>query len=294
MRYPPGHPYHPESIDLAFEITSSGNPYDPDPAADLGDAPDSTNTSGLAMTAYPGVNANFPTVYVAGSPPPGPIHWQPLAVAYLGPMVSLELEADTGQDQDILNNINPPADTPDQDSAPVGGDDGVVNMPIALPHCQFTSFDYLVNVVNPGFGLLYVNVWFDWNRDGDWDDIQMCGAKLVPEWAVQNQVLFNLPVGISQITTPGFMCWHPNPGIDDPIWMRITVSEKVWTGLAYAGMVGNGGSCVPGGYTFGETEDYYFAPNTSPQQCDADLDNSGFVNFLDFAILANDWLEFLP
>jgi len=171
MTYPPGHPcYPPEmSVDLAFEITTTGDPCNPDPSADLGDAPDSTNGSGNVMTAYPGVDANFPTVYVAGSPPPGPIHWQPLAAAHLGQTVSLELEADVfPPDQDGLSNIDPPLDSADQDSQLVGGDDGVLNMPLNLPHCKYTTFNYQVNVTNPAFGKLFVNVWFDWNRDGDW------------------------------------------------------------------------------------------------------------------------------
>ncbi len=49
------------------------------PYADLGDAPDSSNTSGALMTAYPkngppGILARFPTVFGTGSPPDGPLH----------------------------------------------------------------------------------------------------------------------------------------------------------------------------------------------------------------------------
>src|SRR5690606_16704945 len=43
------------------------------PFQDYGDAPDSTNSAGAAMTAYPGVNAAFPTA-VQASGPPGPVH----------------------------------------------------------------------------------------------------------------------------------------------------------------------------------------------------------------------------
>lgn len=44
--------------------------------SDLGDAPDSTNSFGaMVMTAYPwGVQADYPSVYLAGSPPHGPLH----------------------------------------------------------------------------------------------------------------------------------------------------------------------------------------------------------------------------
>jgi hypothetical protein len=291
MIYPLGHPSHPNSIDLAFEITTSGDPCNPYPVADLGDAPDSTNTSvGTTMTAYPGVDANYPTVHVVGSPPPGPIHWQPMALAHLGPAVSLELEADIfPPDQDGLANIDPPTDIADQD----GSDDGVLNMPLNLPYCKWTTFDYQVNVINPNFNKLYVNVWADWNRDGDWDDTVTCGSKTVPEWAVQNQILFNLPAGLNQITTPAFLSWHPNPGTDDPIWMRITLAEKSWDGGNYPGMVGNGGSGPAAGYKYGETEDYYFTPDTSCQEC-PDLNCDSTVNFVDLAIFANKWLQTCP
>lgn len=291
MIYPPMHPYYPNSIDLAFEITTSGDPCDPDPAADLGDAPDSTNTSvGTTMTAYPGIDANYPTVYVVGSPPAGPIHWQPGVLAYLGPAVSLELEADVfPPDQDGLANIDPPLDNADQD----GADDGVLNMPLNLPYCKWTTFDYQVNIINPNFNKLYVNVWFDWNRDGDWDDTVFCGTESVPEWAVQNQMLFNLPAGLNQVTSSAFRSWHPNPGTDEPVWMRITLAEKSWDGGDYPGMAGNGGSGPAAGYSYGETEDYYFTPDTSCQEC-PDLNCDSVVNLLDLAIFASKWLQTCP
>jgi len=82
---------------------------------EFGDAPDSTNTwNNAQMTAYTSVLANFPTVWLAGSPPYGPCHYN--FYARLGTEISGEQEADTGYDQDGINNIIPPSDTPDQDS----------------------------------------------------------------------------------------------------------------------------------------------------------------------------------
>ncbi len=245
------------SWDLSFELIS--NPKTPtDPNMDLGDAPDSTNNFGVPMTAYPGIRANYPTVYETGSPPYGPIHWYPHDVAYLGNSVSLEAEADIGRDSDGLNNIIPYADLSDKDA-----DDGVLNMPLDLPACGLIKFDYLVNVASPDVNL-YVNVWLDWNRDGDWNDsFQGCYYfnSMYPtfEWVVQNQLLTGLSVGTHQITTPSFTCnsqlWRRNPlPVIEPIWMRITLSEKLYTGS------GAGGSGPPEGYSFGETEDYYFIP----------------------------------
>ena len=96
LRYPPGHPYHgyeENSIDMAFVITTQP---ETEPAMDLGDAPDSSNNHGSTMDAYPGVQANFPTVFNdgTGAGPYGPLHKLPETVAFLGEDVTLELEAD--------------------------------------------------------------------------------------------------------------------------------------------------------------------------------------------------------
>lgn len=84
---------------MCFAITGEA-PYNPQPESDLGDAPDSSNSiaGSPAMTAYPatGTQAFYPTVYVAGSPPHGPLHRWPVAVAHLGPVVTFEIEADIG------------------------------------------------------------------------------------------------------------------------------------------------------------------------------------------------------
>jgi hypothetical protein len=152
----------------------------PEPLHDLGDAPDSSNSFSNQMTAYPGVLGKYPTVYKLGSPPHGPLHIDPRKVAYLGELVTLESEADMGPDEDPVNNLDPPNDVSDKDVA----DDGV-QVPLTLPHCARTVFDYTVTVVNPPPGPLYVNVWFDWNRDGDWDDTPYCDDKVpAPEWSV--------------------------------------------------------------------------------------------------------------
>lgn len=228
--------------------------------ADLGDAPDSTNSWGAQMTAYPaggppGVVANFPTVYQIGSPPWGPMHLQPQAVAWLGQTVTLEMEADIGPDQDVVNNIQPVADTPNTDVA----DDGV-QVPLTLPHCTSTTFPFTVTVANNPVAVpLFVNVWFDWNRDADWDDGFQCpDGSAAPEWAVQNQPIGVLAPGPHVITSNPFVPYNLTPGQSQPIWMRIMVAEQPWApsgvGVGYAG----GGPAQ--GYAYGETEDYYFTP----------------------------------
>jgi hypothetical protein len=218
------------------------------------------------MTAYPlggpsGVTAHYPTVFNDGSGvgPYGPLHLNSYAVAHLGMQVSKENEADLGFDQDVFNNISPQTNSPNNDNY----DDGVV-LPINMPHCNWTTFDYNVNVISPGTNL-WVNVWCDWNRDGDWDDDTSTNPELacskgnVTEWAVQNQYLVNLPAGLNKITTTAFLSWHPDKS-DTEIWMRITLSEKPWIVGSAPGYRGNAGSGPKSGYGIGETEDYYFLP----------------------------------
>jgi len=196
---------------------------------DLGDAPDSSNSFGAAMTAYPpggppGIAANYPTVYQTGSPPYGPIHWQPTAIAFLGNAVTLENEADIGPDQDPTNNIIPAADQPDND----GADDGLL-LPLVFPHCFPAQFNYVVTVVGPMAAPLYVNAWCDWNRDGDWDDIMPCPLGPADEWAVQNEMVIVAGPGSYTFTSLPFLPWHPSMPTDpQPLWMRITLSEQQW------------------------------------------------------------------
>jgi len=258
---------------------------------DLGDAPDSTNNYDRNMNAYsnPGtVKANYPTVYYDGSGvgPFGPVHLNDQLVAHLGKGITLETEADTGTDEDGVNNILPSSNSFNNDK----GDDGVV-IPLNLPTCQWTTFEYSVNVVDPDVDL-WINVWFDWNRDGDWDDTLDCAQGPAPEWAVQNQFLFNLAIGPNQITTPAFFSWHPKNGREE-IWMRITLSEKPWKGGSNPDAKGNGGSGPQGKYLYGETEDYYFTPDVSSSICQ-DFNGDGVIDTEDLTDFTAEWLENCP
>jgi hypothetical protein len=284
-------------ISVSFE---GGEPPEPPTKTfDLGDAPDSTNNFSAIMAAYPkggplGIQASYPTVFNDGSGtgPYGPVHLYPLAVAHLGSTITNEAEADIGIDQDAVNNIIPLAKLSDLDQ----GDDGVI-FPLNMSHCRWTTFDYFVNVINPGTGL-WVNVWCDWNRDGDWDDDSstdstlVCPKGPVSEWAVQNQYLFNLAAGLHQITTPAFLSCHPK-NTPEQIWMRITLSERPWTGGSNPGTKGNGGSGPRTGYEYGETEDYYFTPKTSYTACE-DFNGDGVINLADLATFTSEWLENCP
>jgi len=250
MAYPKGHKYGGETLDLAFVITDGDQPL---AQRDLGDAPDSSNSvAGAKMLAYPsGVLANFPTVYQAGSPPYGPVHMYPRDMYYLGKWVSLETDADVGLDDDGFTNIDPASDIPDRD----GGDDGL-KLPVSMPFCQSTTLDYDVTMTGTSAQRPYVNVWCDWNRDGDWDDQVVCpdGAQ-VPEWAVQNHVISVTTPGTYTFTTPSFRSWYPTKDRIDPMWLRISIADRPWTATDTRSSTGGCGPAA--GYRYGETEDYY-------------------------------------
>ncbi len=261
-------------------------------APDLGDAPDGTNNSGnKPMYAYPSPPTRpgrFPTVYDDGSGtgPYGPVHLNETAVAFLGKTITGESEADTGPDEDASNNLGSAVNTPDLD----GGDDAV-NMPLVLPDCGWAKFQYQVTVIDPNVDL-WVNVWLDFDRDGDWDDTLECPDGPAREWAVQNQFLFNLPAGLNDVVTPGFRSVHPENARDE-IWMRITLSEQPWTGGSSPGVRFNAGSGPVEKYQIGETEDYFFTPEV-PDDADCplceDFNGDGVVDLDDLSDFTAQWL----
>ena len=243
---------------------------------DLGDAPDSTNhgtgtVAGTPMWAYPGVLAHFPTVYdptMPGNAPLGPIHWHARAWDgfWLGADVSIEGEADTGWDQDMNpsgNNIQP-----DQQISNRDADDGVTNVALQSPNsCDQTSVTFSATNASTQQVQEYINVWFDWNHDGDWDDTIQCfdlaGVTDVWEWAVRN-CLVTLDPGLNAKVTPGFLFMTPQSG--QTIWMRITLTTIPVSANSSGGPFlppadrGKGGSGPVGGYEYGETEDYELGP----------------------------------
>ena len=254
MDYPQRHRYAQTALGLAFVITSGDDTTAPH---ELGDAPDSSNSfTESKMTAYSdGTGGSFPTVYQAGSPPYGPIHQQPRDAFYLGTWVSLESEADLGPDDDGVNNLDPANDAANQDAA----DDGL-QLPVVMPHERLATVDYTLTVTNPLVKQIYVNLWCDWNRDGDWNDtIITDDGTALPEWAVQDEQPAVAGLGTYTFTSASFVCWHPAGWDDlDPIWVRLMVSEESWAEGAGMSLVGGAGPAD--GYQYGETEDYYLQP----------------------------------
>ncbi|MBS1253054.1 MAG: hypothetical protein MAG451_02099 [Anaerolineales bacterium] len=259
---------------------------------DLGDAPDSTNHKGIPMTTYPAaVNANFPSVFdPAIGLPQGPIHWKPAQDAWLGPRdapPSGERDADLKPDEDGRPNIDPFANRADQDRR----DNGVRRSELDLQHCEPTTFKYQVTVAGPERER-FVNVWFDWNRDGDWGDALDCPNVSANEWAVQNQVIILGP-GTHVLTTPIFLPHHPDPSHpDDPMWMRITLAERpIGAALATAAgdIIPTDGRGPATGYKYGETEDYLLGDVVSPVPPDVWVEKElRFVDFDDEEIEADE------
>jgi hypothetical protein len=129
-----------------------------------------------------------------------------------------------------------------------------------------SQFNYIVTVKS--VVQMFVNVWFDWNGDGDWDDTLQCaaGAAPSPEWAVQNQPVPIPGPGSFPMTTPQFMTWFPVTTPATDVWMRITIAEQPWIPPMPPVIVGYGGSGPQGGYKFGETEDYFLKFEFPPDQ----------------------------
>jgi hypothetical protein len=215
--------------------------------SDLGDAPDTTNSTTSGMTAYvSAVVAQFPTVYNATAPY-GPFH-NDIRLFNLGRGVTGEKQADVGFDTDGVNNIVPPANIADQDRA----DDGLVSPRTfaGLKHCVPTKMTYTVTYNGSAPIKVFFNLWSDWNRNGAWGGATQCNGALSSEWAVQNQIITLAP-GLNTFTSPAFLPWHA-PG-RAALWFRMTVSE---TPAAL-----DNGSGPAGGWKFGETEDYFLSPD---------------------------------
>lgn len=239
---------------------------------DLGDAPDSTNHAGVAMEAYPGVRANFPTVFdPAVSNPQGPAHARPRHF-HLGRRVDLEPDADLGP----APNIDPTAGDADKDRF----DDGAIPHAWNLTHCRPTTIDVRL-FVSPAAAawfrnterLGYLNGWLDANRDGDWADSARCAADglTLPPVALEH-IIIDQTIDVAALG-PGYhtisvqtgrVPW-PAAQAQQPAWVRLTLSERPsakvgnLSGVTY----GDGrGHALP--FRTGETEDYLMRPAGAP------------------------------
>ncbi len=147
------------------------------------------------------------------------------------------------------------------------GDDGWRNRNIKFVDCRKQTLTVRVTKA-PGATLnrMYLNVWFDGNRDGDWADIAPCQspdggpAQAAYEWIVQDHI-----VDMTAIPAGGYLDFQIdtervlNHTEGKRHWMRFTLSEA----RAVAGPAGaypDGRGPHPGSYQFGETEDVLQTP----------------------------------
>ncbi len=226
---------------------------------DLGDAPSSGNAAGAVMTAYPGVQANFPTVF--NSPVPGPLHWASGSFIFgpgdsqLGVLASAEGDADTGYDENPTNNLQPLLNVADLDQP----DDGLAFPGVVTP-CMpviLNIHGFIPGITPPPWNRL-VNLWIDGNADGDWADVHTCiTAGDAPEWAWQNIVA---PAPSAFALALPTMIYQNAPG--DPFWIRVSIAELPPPPDPVSGFPDGRGPV--NGYAYGETEDYLY-PQTNFQ-----------------------------
>ena len=117
---------------------------------------------------------------------------------------------------------------------------------------------------------MYLNVWFDGNRDGDWADIARCAdpdggpAQASYEWIVQDYI-----IDMAAIPPGGFLDFNidtervlnATPAL--PHWMRFTLSEERAVQLPngeYPDGRGPHPDSAQKSYRFGETEDILQKP----------------------------------
>jgi GEVED domain len=103
-----------------------------------------------------------------------------------------------------------------------------------------------------GANVIYVNAWFDWNRDGDWEDgSDGCAG----EWAIRN-----LAVPASSLGSDGLrllpIAFKAGKQTRE-LWWRVTISLN-----EPASDVGGRGPAA--GYALGETEDYFQSAEGGP------------------------------
>jgi uncharacterized repeat protein (TIGR01451 family) len=235
---------------------------------DFGDAPDSTdNHYASPNIAYSGpITGRFPTVWdgVPASAPSGPVHFD-LTKVWLGEAVTPEAFADQGIDADGINNILLDAagtvdpNLADQD----GADDGWLNPRVPIVHCRQTFLRVQVSrAAGTETGRMYLNVWFDGNRDGEWNGVAPCqdARQRAHEWIVKNYVIdTSLIQGSQDLWIPTGLVLNEEP--DQVAWMRFTLSESPAVHPATGALADGRGPAYPAGFKLGETEDYLYQPS---------------------------------
>lgn len=238
---------------------------------DFGDAPDSdSNHHGLPNIAYTddGTLGHFPTVW-EGTPATeasGPTHG--IGAVALGSQVDGEQYADlywpspklpTWQNgTNILQNG-------EQDIADQDLDDSWLNPGVPLLNCEPSML--IVGVTRGeqpiASDTLWLNVWFDGNRDGDWQDSGSCPGEVeanageAHEWIVQNYAVDATGLPINEMVAlymPTVSVLNQQP--ERAAWLRFTLSEQKAVVPISGGTPDGRGPAHPAYFQVGETEDW--------------------------------------
>lgn len=251
------------------QISATGG-YD----CDFGDAPE-------GVIAYPdiGVVGMFPTCVTVG--PASWIQHASQGQMYLGAKVDLETDGNGGQcptfapnqyDKDEAFNTDGDAGLIKPRAYTIKGSPGSQTISdlsgIALQAMGSAclnavwglSVDIRVHNSRSDRQVAYVNVLFDWNRDGVWAGSSRCDTSDVPEHVLVN---FAVPYGydgpLSGLTPPNFQI-GPVGGY---IWARFSITEqpvgKDWNG--------------DGAFEDGETEDYLLYVHPPVEFCTWETDD---------------------
>ncbi|MBW7885731.1 MAG: hypothetical protein H3C34_24495, partial [Caldilineaceae bacterium] len=241
------------------------DPQHPDHRPDLGDAPDSTNHAGKPNTAYPatGTLGHFPTVW-DGTPAgagTGPKHINPQLEGVLGKGLTAEADADPpAADADLINNILAGGDNANNDRL----DDGWRNPGAPMPNCREATLTVRV-WRGPAAALsrMYLNVWFDGNRDGDWEDTGECQRtdNTGPvarsfEWIVQDFAVNMGAIpkgGYVDIPVNTLLVMNVDGEHDEGLqWMRFTLSEAPAIANPATSLADGRGPDAPNAFQYGE------------------------------------------
>ncbi|MEZ4678066.1 MAG: hypothetical protein R2932_27995 [Caldilineaceae bacterium] len=113
------------------------------------------------------------------------------------------------------------------------GDDGWLNRNASFADCQRTHLTSVFRRHDPNLGKMYLNVWFDGNRDGDWADGDQCQQDpnsptyRAHEWIVQDFVVDMTAIpagGFQDLTVNTLAVMNKTP--DAAHWMRFMLSER--------------------------------------------------------------------
>ncbi len=216
------------------------------PPGDYGDAPVGNN--GAGVNAYPGVVARWDTTFNHHNTVFNPQRPQ-------GSWLNTSATCWAGVTPPTVRNDSTMSPAlPENDCAPLI----LVYAPGPNPLAEIEVGITTSNGHNPN-NPVYLNIWIDQNRDGQWKDGYLLGTPVIAwnlEWCVED-VPVMLPAGVSaRVNTGGIRLENPTASV----WVRVMVTEEP-VGAAHRGPAGSASwfwdSTMNAAHAFhGEIEDH--------------------------------------